>query len=90
MLPPDVPPNVRSIAAHGDPAQTSLALRYPEQCDGCLAPIPDWRPRQRLCADCRKRNRRALERRKYRQNDDYRARRVDKARRYYDDKRATA
>ncbi len=72
-----------SIAAGGDPSQTSLARQYPEQCDQCWGPIVDWRPRQRICADCRVANRRAIENRKYRHDADYRARRLAKAHAYY-------
>jgi hypothetical protein len=72
-----------SIAAHGDPAQTSLGLLYPEQCSDCRAPIHDWRPRQRVCTACRREHRRALERRRYRERADVRDRRLAAANQRY-------
>jgi hypothetical protein len=72
-----------SIAQHGDPAQVSLALLYPEQCEDCRAPIHDRAPRQRFCTECRREHRRALERRRYRMRADVRARRLAAAQHRY-------
>jgi hypothetical protein len=66
-----------SIAQHGDPAQAELALRYPEQCEECSAPIHDRRRCQRYCADCVRAHRRAYFnaywRERYRNDAEYRA-----------------
>ena len=82
---------VLSIAVHGDPSQVPLGLLYPEQCECCDRPIYDRHPRQRFHPDCIKARRRAMERRKYRQDEAYRRSRLENASRYYHTRRrATA
>ena len=82
-----MPDGVLSIAAHGDPSQTEMALRYPEQCECRDRPIYDRKPRQRFHPRCAAARRRAMERRKYRENAAYRAARRAKAATYYQTRR---